>query len=79
MGADEVGSFIFGDLTCDGTFDGFDIDAFVKALTGINEQPPFASYMAAHPGCNPWLADCDGDGALDAFDIDPFIRLLTGG
>ena len=79
MGADEVGSFTFGDLNCDGTIDGFDIDAFVKALAGINEQPPFASYAAAHPACDPWLADCNGDGTLNAFDIDPFIALLAGG
>ena len=79
MGADEVGSFTFADLNCDGLLNAFDIDAFVKALAGINEQPPFASYTAAHPACDPWLADCNGDGNLNAFDIDPFIALLTGG
>ena len=79
MGADEANSFVFGDLDCDGATGAFDIDAFVKALTGINETPPFASYMAAYPDCDPWLADCNGDGNLDAFDIDPFIVLLTGG
>ena len=79
MGADEFGSFGVADLNCDGLLNAFDIDPFAKALAGINEDPPFASYDAAHPGCDPWLADCNADGALNAFDIDPFIWLLTGG
>ena len=78
MGADEAGSFIFADMNCDGLLNAFDIDAFAKALAGINEDPPFATYYEAHPDCDPWLADCNGDGLLNAFDIDPFVKLLSG-
>ena len=73
MGSDEFASHRYGDLNCDGDLDGFDIQPFVLALT----DP--AAYGAAHPGCDPLLADCNGDGVVDGFDIQPFVALLTEG
>ncbi|MBU0640380.1 MAG: right-handed parallel beta-helix repeat-containing protein, partial [Planctomycetes bacterium] len=72
MGADEFGSFQYGDLNCDGIINGFDIDAFVAALKG----PPY--YEPVYPDCDLVLADIDRDGAVNGFDIDPFIALLIG-
>jgi len=72
MGADEFGSYVYGDLNCDGTVNNFDIDPFVLALT----DP--AGYAAAYPKCNRLLADINRDGVVDNFDIDPFVVLLTG-
>jgi hypothetical protein len=66
-----------GDLNCDGLVNAFDIDPFVLALTSSGQEPPFAGYFAAYPGCNPMLADCNADGLVNAFDIDPFVQLLT--
>ena len=68
-----------GDLNCDGAIDNFDIDPFVLALTSAGENPPFASYNAAYPDCDPLLADINGDGVVNNFDIDPFVELLTNG
>jgi len=73
MGADEYGSFAYGDLNCDGTVDGFDIQPFVLALTNP------AGYGKAYPQCRAKLADVNFDGQVDGFDIQPFVRLLTGG
>ena len=61
-----------GDLNCDGTVDGFDIQPFVLALT----DP--AAYQSAYPDCDWLLADINGDGSVDGFDIQPFVQLLTG-
>jgi hypothetical protein len=73
MGVDEFGSYVYGDLNCDGVIDPFDIDPFVLALTNP------AGYAAAWPNCNIMNADCNGDGEVNAFDIDPFVELLIGG
>ncbi|MBU0639674.1 MAG: hypothetical protein KKB50_12480 [Planctomycetes bacterium] len=73
MGADEFGSYRYGDLNCDGTVNGFDIDAFVAALKGP------AYYDPVYPDCDLVLADINADGAVNGFDIDPFIALLIGG
>ncbi|MBU0640104.1 MAG: right-handed parallel beta-helix repeat-containing protein [Planctomycetes bacterium] len=73
MGADEFGSYRYGDLNCDGIINGFDIDAFVAALKG----PPY--YDPVYPDCDLVLADINADGVVNGFDIDPFIALLIGG
>ncbi|MBU0638414.1 MAG: hypothetical protein KKB50_06075 [Planctomycetes bacterium] len=72
IGVDEFGSFQFCDLNCDGRVDGFDIDAFVLALTD-----PLI-YYAAHPDCDASLGDLNGDGDVNGFDIDPFVEALAG-
>ena len=69
---------VLGDLNCDGALDLFDIDPFVLALASASDNPPFASYYAVYPNCNPLLADIDQDSSVDLFDIDPFVALLTG-
>jgi hypothetical protein len=60
-----------GDLNCDGTVNGADIDAFVLALT----DP--AGYAAAYPACDIKNGDCNSDGTINGLDIDPFVTLLT--
>jgi len=72
IGADEFGSFVYGDLNCDGVINNFDIDPFVLALT----DP--AGYGQKFPDCDRLLADTNGDGKVDNFDIDPFVKLLSG-
>ena len=62
-----------GDLNCDGTFNGGDIDPFFLALG----DP--AAYALAFPNCDPLLGDMNGDGRLDGGDIDPFFECLGGG
>jgi hypothetical protein len=73
MGADEFGAPGPGDMNCDGTLNGFDIDPFVLALTDPT------AYAVAYPICMRSLADVNGDGAVNGFDIDPFVSRLTGG
>ena len=65
--------FAVGDLNCDGSINGLDIDAFVLALT----DP--AGYETAYPECDVMLADCNEDGSINGLDIDPFVVLLVGG
>lgn len=72
MGVDEFGSFVFGDLNCDGRFDGLDIDSFLLAL-----GDPIR-YQAVFPTCEILLADMNGDGRADGGDIDLFLRCLGG-
>ena len=62
-----------GDLNCDGTFNGADIDPFFLVLGNT------ARYIAEFPNCNLMLADMNRDGRLDGGDIDPFFRCLGGG
>ncbi|MBU0640066.1 MAG: hypothetical protein KKB50_14470, partial [Planctomycetes bacterium] len=71
QGADEFGSFGFGDLNCDGEIDGFDIDAFILALADPT------AYANAYPTCADTLADVNADGAINGFDIDAFVTLLS--
>lgn len=70
MGADEFGSFHFGDLNCDGATDFGDINPFVLALTDPG------GYQQTFPTCNRILADANRDGAVDFGDINPFVDLL---
>jgi hypothetical protein len=62
-----------GDLNCDGSFNGADIDPFFLAL-----GDPTA-YAVAFPDCDLTLADMNGDGAVNGADIDPFFECLGGG
>jgi hypothetical protein len=73
MGAHEFASHPYGDVSCDGLVDAFDIDPFVLALTSPE------AYALAFPDCDVQLADINDDTKVDAFDIDPFVKLLTGG
>ena len=72
MGADEFGSFAYGNLNCDGAINLFDIDPFILALT----DP--AAYEAAYPDCDQRLLDCNVDGTVNEDDIDAFVALLVG-
>ena len=67
------GSDILGDLNCDGSFNGADIDPFFLALGDPVE------YAAAFPGCDILLADMNGDGSVNGADIDVFFLCLGGG
>jgi hypothetical protein len=62
-----------GDLNCDGSINGYDIDAFVLALTSPDE------YAVEFAGCDYMLADINCDGAVNGYDIDPFVLCLTSG
>jgi hypothetical protein len=68
---------LLGDLNCDGSLNGLDIDPFVLALTST--PPDYPEYYAQHPNCDAMLADCDENGSINGLDIDPFVSLLTGG
>jgi subtilisin family serine protease len=70
---DECEGGLLGDMNCDGTVNGYDIDPFVLALTNP------AGYQAAYPACQIGNADINGDGVVNGYDIDPFVSLLTGG
>ncbi|MBL8881022.1 MAG: hypothetical protein JNG88_18050 [Phycisphaerales bacterium] len=61
-----------GDANCDGLVNNFDIDAFVLALSNVDQ------YAATYAACN-WLCNLDinRDGAVNNFDIDPFVMLLA--
>ena len=62
-----------GDLNCDGSFNGADIDPFFLAL-----GDPTA-YASQFPNCEPLNGDMNRDGRLDGADIDPFFACLGGG
>jgi hypothetical protein len=64
---------MLGDLNCDGTVNGFDIDPFVVALGSQ------AAYESTYPDCDFYLADINSDGDVNGFDIDPFVDLIGGG
>jgi hypothetical protein len=70
MGADEFGSFIFGDMNCDAAVNTLDIEAFVLALTDPT------GYSTQYPDCHIDLADINADGAVDSLDIEAFVDLL---
>ena len=70
MGADEFGSFVVGDINCDGVVDAFDIEPFLLVLF----DP--AGYEARFPDCDRMLADLNFDGQVDPLDIEPFLDVL---
>ncbi len=61
-----------GDLNCDGTFNGGDIDPFFLAL-----GDPTA-YQLAFPKCDVLRGDMNCDQTLNGADIDPFFSCLAG-
>lgn len=61
-----------GDMNCDGSVNGFDIDGFTLALSDPN------AYGAAFPACDVMNADANGDGTVNGQDINEFINLLGG-
>ncbi|MCG3129230.1 MAG: hypothetical protein CHACPFDD_04148 [Phycisphaerae bacterium] len=65
-------AFARGDANCDGSVNGFDVEAFVLALS----DPP--AYAAAYPDCNIEFCDVNGDGSANGFDVDAFVGVLTG-
>ncbi|MBL8880192.1 MAG: hypothetical protein JNG88_13825 [Phycisphaerales bacterium] len=69
----ECRGFPRGDANCDGLVNNFDIDAFVLALSNVDQ------YAATYAACN-WLCNLDinRDGLVNNFDIDPFVMLLAG-
>ncbi|MEW6251648.1 MAG: hypothetical protein AB1716_13465 [Planctomycetota bacterium] len=72
MGADEFGSFAYGDLNCDGAVSFGDINPFVLALSDPS------GYARAYPACRLELADLNADGRVGFEDINPFVALLSG-
>jgi ELWxxDGT repeat protein len=66
-------SLLRGDLNCDGSFNGADIDPFFLALG----DP--AAYAIAFPDCDPMRGDVNRDGVLNGTDIDPFFDCLGAG
>ena len=67
-------AFVCGDASCDGIFNGGDIDPFFEALG----DP--AAWQAAHPGCDMLcVTDINRDGMLNGGDIDPFFEALGAG
>ncbi|MGD8451883.1 MAG: right-handed parallel beta-helix repeat-containing protein [Phycisphaerae bacterium] len=71
MGADEFGSYVFGDLNCDGAINNLDVSALLLAVTNPE------TYAEQYPNCNVLLGDLTSDGLVNNFDIGPFIALLT--
>ena len=59
-----------GDVNCDGSIDGFDIEPFLLALFDPDE------YAIQFPDCDINTADINEDGSINAFDIEPFLELL---
>ncbi|MCG3125355.1 MAG: hypothetical protein CHACPFDD_00173 [Phycisphaerae bacterium] len=61
-----------GDMNCDGSVNGFDVDGFVLALSDPVE------YDVQYPDCDISHGDVDGDGSINGFDVDGFVALLGG-
>ncbi|MCG3126111.1 MAG: hypothetical protein CHACPFDD_00941 [Phycisphaerae bacterium] len=59
-----------GDLNCDGSVDGFDVEPFLLALTDPH------LYGVVYPACDAMLADVNADNSLNGFDIEPFVGIL---
>ncbi|MCG3125372.1 MAG: hypothetical protein CHACPFDD_00190 [Phycisphaerae bacterium] len=62
-----------GDLNCDGSVNGFDVDPFVLALTDPT------GYAGQYPNCDIAAGDINADGSVNGFDVDGFVALLGGG
>ncbi|MCG3128177.1 MAG: hypothetical protein CHACPFDD_03053 [Phycisphaerae bacterium] len=61
-----------GDVNCDGSVNGFDVDPFALALSSP------AQYALDFPCCDISKADVNLDGSINGFDVDPFVELLLG-
>lgn len=62
-----------GDMNCDGSINGLDVQAFVEALL----DPP--SYATDYPDCNPLNGDMDSNSALTTSDVEPFAQAVLIG
>lgn len=62
-----------GDMNCDGTVDGGDVEAFILAVMDPDQ------YAISYPGCYLFLADTDASGVVDPADIASFVELLLAG
>ncbi|MCG3125357.1 MAG: hypothetical protein CHACPFDD_00175 [Phycisphaerae bacterium] len=62
----------FGDMNCDGSVNGFDVDGFVLALSDPS------GYASQYPNCNIANGDVNADGSVSGFDVDGFVVLLGG-
>ncbi|MCG3128193.1 MAG: hypothetical protein CHACPFDD_03069 [Phycisphaerae bacterium] len=62
-----------GDMNCDESVNGFDVDPFVLALTDPEE------YIEQYFFCDIDHGDVNEDGSINGFDVDPFVDILTGG
>ncbi|MCG3128997.1 MAG: hypothetical protein CHACPFDD_03893 [Phycisphaerae bacterium] len=62
-----------GDMNCDGSVNGFDVDGFVLAISDPD------AYNATYPDCSLLVADLNGDGSSNGFDVDAFVDVLDGG
>lgn len=61
-----------GDLNCDGSINGYDIEGFALALTDPT------AYAAQYPQCFIETADVNVDGSVNGQDIQTFVDLLLG-
>lgn len=61
-----------GDTNCSGSVTFADINPFILALTGGEDQ-----YYPAFPMCHFYNADINSDGMVSFSDINPFVLLLT--
>jgi len=59
-----------GDMNCDGSVDGRDIQGFVWAIIDPS------GYCGAYPECDRWRADMQLDGRLDMMDVPLMVQLL---
>lgn len=64
---------VLGDMNCDESVNGADIDPFFMAVG----DPP--SYLAAYPNCNINHADVNGDGIVNGADIVMFLECVGNG
>ncbi|TWT41139.1 hypothetical protein RAS1_38320 [Phycisphaerae bacterium RAS1] len=62
-----------GDLTCDGTVNVLDVNAFVLALASVE------LYSLNYPTCDAELADLNDDGQMNVLDINSFVARLAQG
>lgn len=76
--SDPCESQVRGDLNCDGLLNNFDINCFVIALSGGEEE--WGPLCNANGNCGYLcVADISGDGRVNNFDIDPFVACLANG
>ncbi|MCG3128690.1 MAG: hypothetical protein CHACPFDD_03580 [Phycisphaerae bacterium] len=59
-----------GDMNCDGSINGFDVEGFVVALS----DPDL--YGVLYPVCDRTLADVNRDGSVNGYDVDSFVQAL---
>ncbi|HOO15487.1 MAG TPA: FG-GAP-like repeat-containing protein [Phycisphaerae bacterium] len=68
------GSQKIGDSNCDGVITVFDINPFIRAVSG--GEAAWSAYVG-ESACHFWCVnDVNGDGKVDAFDIDIFIHCM---